>query len=164
MDYEKAEAYWNNKTSKPMDKDALKKAVNEFVAKHNVCALATGYETYVRVTPLEYNYVNQKFYIFSEGGMKFHGLKHNKNVSLAIFEDMEKGLHSIQVMGVARMVEPWSKEYNALLEYKHITEVMKKLPEAMPLICIEPVEMDILNSDFKKQGYDARQHIQCKEE
>lgn len=164
MNYEKAETYWRRKPSKPMRKELLQKTVDDFIAKHNVCALATGYGTYVRVTPLEYTYINHKFYIFSEGGMKFRGLKDNKNVSLTIFEDMEKGLHSVQIAGVARIVEPWSEEYNTLLEYKHITQVMKKMPEAMPLICMEPTEMDILDSDLKKEGYGARQHMRCREE
>jgi hypothetical protein len=40
----------------------------------------------VRNTPIEDNYVDGNFDCFSEGGMKFRGLKENKNVGIAIFE------------------------------------------------------------------------------
>ena len=53
-----------------------------FIQEHKVCALATGSGEYVRCTPIEYNFVDGAFYLFSEGGMKFKGLKDNKNVCL----------------------------------------------------------------------------------
>ena len=45
-----------------------------FIQEHKVCALATGSGEYVRCTPIEYNFVDGAFYLFSEGGMKFMDL------------------------------------------------------------------------------------------
>ena len=93
-----------------------------FIQEHKVCALATGSGEYVRCTPIEYNFVDGAFYLFSEGGMKFKGLKDNKNVCLAIFDAGDKvgfgELHSAQISGAAEIVEPFSEEYLKLLQYK----------------------------------------------
>ena len=93
-----------------------------FIQEHKVCALATGSGEYVRCTPIEYNFVDGAFYLFSEGGMKFKGLKDNKNVCLAIFDAGDKvgfgELHSAQISGAAEIVEPFSEEYLKLLQYR----------------------------------------------
>ena len=135
-----------------------------FIQEHKVCALATGSGEYVRCTPIEYNFVDGAFYLFSEGGMKFKGLKDNKNVCLAIFDAGDKvgfgELHSAQISGAAEIVEPFSEEYLKLLQYKHIPkEMIRKMPEPIHLIKITPVEAEFLDTDFKKDGYNARQKV-----
>ena len=84
--FEKAADYWKNKGITAMPKEELKKAVEEYIAANNTCALATGTGDYVRCTPIEYSYHNDKFWMFSEGGEKFIGLEKNENVCLAIFD------------------------------------------------------------------------------
>jgi hypothetical protein len=37
--------------------------------------------------------------------------------------------------------------------------MIRKMPESMHLIKITPVEADFLDTDFKKDGYDARQKV-----
>jgi nitroimidazol reductase NimA-like FMN-containing flavoprotein (pyridoxamine 5'-phosphate oxidase superfamily) len=87
MNYEKAASYWieKDKESVKMDLDILKQKISEFISKHNTCALAVATGDFVRCTPIEYNYVDGIFYLFSEGGLKFKALKDNKNVCLAIY-------------------------------------------------------------------------------
>ncbi len=116
----------------------------------------------MRNTPIEYNYVDECFYFFSEGGLKFKGLKENKNVSIAIFESYGGfgQLKSLQVQGEASMIEPFSEEYLKLMEHKKIpVEAMKKLPQAMNLIKVAPTAFDYLDSDLKKDGFAGRQHL-----
>ena len=72
--FKKAADYWKNKEMTAMPKEELKKAVEEYIASNNTCALATGTGDYVRCTPIEYSYHNDKFWMFSEGGEKFIGL------------------------------------------------------------------------------------------
>ena len=91
-------------------------------------------------------------------------MKDNKNVCLAIYDEVKGSvfgqLHSVQISGTVEVIEPFSKDYMRLLEYKHIPEVaIRKLPEPIHLLRIVPPEADYLNSDFKKEGYDSRQHI-----
>lgn len=63
-------------------------------------------------------------------------------------------------MGVASIVEPFSAEYNAHAAVKKISlAALQKLNPPMNLIKVQPVNADFLNSDFKKDGFDSRQHM-----
>lgn len=163
-DYDSASSHWieRDRDSVHMEPAALKEKIEAFVDAHNTCALATASRDMVRNTPIEYNYVDSCFYFFSEGGLKFKGLKENKNVGMAIFEPYGGfgQLKSLQVQGVASMVEPFSEEYLKLMEHKKIpVEAMKKLPQAMNLIKVVPTSYDYLDSDLKKDGFGSRQHL-----
>lgn len=90
-------------------------------------------------------------------------MEKNNNVSLTIF-DANPGfgeLKSLQVMGEASIIEPMSETYISHAEYKKIpVQALQNLYDQglpMHLLCISPTSMDILCSDFKKQGYDSRQ-------
>ena len=166
QEYHSAATYWTSKSRMEMPEAELKQYTEDFIKEHSVCALATGSGDYVRCTPLEYSYHDGKFWIFTEGGEKFVGLKKNKNVSLAIF-DTNSGfgaLKSLQVMGIASIVEPMSEEYVSHAEYKKISvSALQNLYDQgrpMHLLCIIPTRIDILCSDFKKQRYDSRQVIE----
>ena len=168
--YKAAATYWTQKKRTEMPADELKKFTEEYLKKSAVCALATGTGDYVRCTPLEYSFHDGKFWIFTEGGEKFIGLEKNKNVSLAVF-DANPGfgsLKSVQVMGVAELIEPMSETYISHAEYKKIpVKALENLADQgkpMNLLCISPSRMDVLCSDFKKEGYDSRQVLICQSE
>ena len=70
-------------------------------------------------------------------------------------------LKSIQVMGKAELVEPFSDTYNKHAKIKKIpVEALKKLASPMNIICVTPVKMEVLFSEFKKNGYSSRQTIE----
>jgi len=164
MDYKKAASHWNEKdaVAARMDPEALLVQVEKFIMAHNTCALATGFGDFVRCTPIEYNYKEGKFWLLSEGGLKFRALEGNKNVCLAIY-DSYKGFNDLggmQISGTAEMVKPWTQEYMELLDFKKISsENLKKLPFELYLIKVTPTSIDFLCSEFKKSGYDPRQHL-----
>ena len=169
-EYKAAANFWRTKDRKEMPVKELKLVVEAFLRNSAVCALATGNGDYVRCTPLEYSYHDGQFWIFTEGGEKFIGLEKNKNVSLTVF-DANPGfdaLKSVQVMGVADLIEPMSEAYISHAEYKKIpVKALQNLADQgkpMHLLCIEPVRMDVLCSDFKKDGYDSRQTLTCQPE
>ena len=164
MDYESAANHWldKDKESVHMEAAALKDRIESFITGHNTCALATASADMVRNTPIEYNFVDGDFYFFSEGGLKFKGLKENKNVGLAIYEPYGgfANLKSLQIEGVASMVEPFSEEYLKIMEFKKIpVEAMKKLPKPMNLIKVVAKSYDYLDSELKKEGFGSRQHL-----
>ena len=164
MDYSKAISYWEekDKSTTQMERGALLAEMEAFISAHNTCALATGCNDFIRCTPIEYNYFGGKFWLLTEGGLKFYGLKDNKNVSLAIYDSYTgfDKLCGMQVSGTATLVEPWSEEYLALLAVKKLSvEGLKKLPNTLHLICITPTRIDFLWSGFKAMGYGARQHL-----
>ncbi len=95
----------------------------------------------MRCTPIEYNFVDNHFYFFSEGGLKFRGLKKNKHVGMAIYEPYNGfgNLKSLQIEGMANLVEPFSEECLKVMEYKKIPETaMRNLPQPMALIKVVP--------------------------
>ena len=165
MDYEQAAAYWTSRQdpARAMEREALGARIDAFIAAHNTCALACAdMEGFVRCTPLEYNYLNGAFWIFSEGGLKFKALGANENVCLAIYDPYDGfgSLGGLQVAGVARVVEPWSEDYLMLLAHKHIpAEGLRKLPSPLHLVKITPTAFDLLDSSLKAEGLDARQHL-----
>ncbi|SFQ04706.1 Pyridoxamine 5'-phosphate oxidase [Lachnospiraceae bacterium XBB1006] len=168
-DYDAAASVWieRDKASAHMERAALKEKIEAFIGAHNTCALATASKESVRNTPIEYNFVDGCFYFFSEGGLKFRGLKENKKVGIAILEAYGGfgQLHSLQVEGRASMVEPFSEEYLKLMEHKKIPlEAMKKLPQVMNLIKVVPETYDYLDSDLKTEGLESRQHLEISTE
>ncbi len=168
MDYEKASQYWmeKDKSSIKMPEDELKKEIDSFIKARNVCALATASGDFVRNTPIEYNYFFGCFYLFSEGGLKFKALKDNKHVCLAIFDPVMSftNLNSLQVTGIAEMIEPYSEEYVKVAKEKKLSiEALKRLPSPMSLIKIVPTVFDLLKSDLKKKGYSSRQQLVLKQ-
>lgn len=164
MDYDAAEKHWSvkDKVSEGMGEDELKKRIDEFIAAHNTCALATASKDLVRCTPIEYNYIDGVIYLLTEGGLKFRGLRHNKKVGIAIYEPYGGfgNLKSLQIEAHAQLIEPFSEEYNKVLEFKKIpVESMMKLPQPLHLLKIYPESYDYLDSDLKKEGFEVRQHM-----
>lgn len=167
MDYKAAANYWveKDKDAVKMDREELSGEIETFLKKHKVCALATAAGEFVRCTPIEYNYVDGCFYLFSEGGLKFRALEKNKHVCLAIYEESAGfgNLAGLQVTGEAEIVEPWSEEYLKIVEYKKIpVDMLKKLPQPMNLIKMVPDVYDFLKSDLKKRGFSSRQQLRMK--
>lgn len=163
--FAEAAAYWDNKDAlgKRMPRADVLAAAEAFIRAHNTCALATGTGTFVRCTPIEYNYMDGCFWLLSEGGRKFTGLAANRNVSLAIYEPYTGfgTVAGMQVTGTAELVEAWSPDYLALLAYKKIpAEALKKQPGMLHLIKITPSRIDMLSAAFKKAGFDNRQHVE----
>ena len=165
LDYDKQAEYWIEKdsSSSKLQSDKLKEKIESFICNRKTCALATAADGFVRCTPIEYNYIDGVFYFLSEGGLKFKGLKDNKNVSIAIFDAFQGfgKLKGLQVQGTAEMIEPFSDEYLKILEYKKIpVDAIKKLPNAMNLIKVVPKSFDYLDSELKQENVDIRQHLE----
>ncbi len=163
-DYVKAIEHWKpvDAAAVKMPDEKLKAAIEEYICKNNICALATGSGSQIRNTPIEYSYHDGAFWMFSEGGEKFIGLEKNKQVCLAIFDGYAgfRKLKGMQVQGEADIIEPFSEEYIAAAAFKKIPiEALKKLPQTMYLIKVVPERIDFLNSDFKKDGYGSRQEL-----
>ena len=163
-EYEKAANYWKEKDADNvcMPKEQLKKAVDDYILANDTCTLATGSGEFVRCTLIEYSYHDGTFWMFSEGGEKFHALENNKNVCIAIYDKYEGfgKLKGLQVTGKAQIIEPFSDEYVAAAEFKKIPiDALKKLPQPMHLIRVTPVKAEMLNSEFKKDGFASRQKM-----
>lgn len=148
---------------KPMPKKVLKEKIEAFVTSHNTLALATGTDDWVRCTPLEYIYLDERFYVITEGGLKCKGLWQNENISAAIYDEYHTmaNLKGMQVTGKATCVEIMSDEYQKVLLKRQLPlKKIDALPINLYLIRITPVKYEILNSDFKKDGFDVKQILE----
>jgi uncharacterized protein YhbP (UPF0306 family) len=145
---------------KPMPRDALREKTEAFIESHNTLALATGKNDWVRCTPLDYIYSNGIFYVITEGGLKWKGLWQNENISASIYDEYSTmaNLKSMQMTGKASYVEIMSDEYQQVLLKKQLPiKKIDALSISLYLIRITPVKYEILNSDFKKDGFDVKQ-------
>lgn len=163
-EFDQAASFWQDKVSPAtmMDEERVRVAAEKFIIAHDTCALATGSGDFVRCTPIEYTYHHGAFWIFSEGGMKFKALKENKNVSIAIFNHFEgfAKIKSIQIAGVAEIIEPFSEAYVMAVEYRHISlDKLKKMQPPMHLIKVTPTVMEVLDFSFRAEGYNPRQQL-----
>lgn len=163
VDIEHFKNFWieQQKTAVHMEPEKSFAHIENFIKNHNTCALATGYGDHIRNTPIEYTYMDGKFYLYSEGGMKFVGLEQNSNVCLAIFEYYgdPRDSHGLQVMGTATLYPPRCDLFKKVLEFKGIPyDVMKAAKVDVCLIEITPSVMEMYDTDFVKEGYDVRQY------
>ena len=164
-EYKAAAEYWNvkDRDSVKVERDELLAEVEAYILANNTCALATGSGSFVRCTPIEYTYQDGAFWFFSEGGKKFVALERNQNVCLAIFDRYEGfgKLKGMQVSGTAEIIEPFSKEYIEVAEYKKLSiDTLKRLSHTLYLLRVIPSRIDFLNSDFKEMGFANRQFIE----
>ncbi len=140
--------------------EVVLKAIETFLQQHNTCVLATGYETAVRATPIEYVYHDKKIYMFSEGGQKFANLYRNPQVSLAVFDSYAgfERLAGLQIAGRCRMIEPDEPEYMTIAGAKGITkERVTAMPVILHILEIQITEAVFLWAGFLKLGKAVRQ-------
>lgn len=163
-EFAQAAQHWQNRDAagRKMERGALLEAAQAFLAARRTCALATASGEFVRCTPLEYGWHDGALWIFSEGGQKFAALEHNRNVCVAVFDgyDGMGSLNGMQITGTAEIAAPFGAEYLRAAACKNIpVEALRKLPFVMNLIKITPQKMELLCSDFRRQGFDSRQTL-----
>ena len=164
MNYELPKNYWKERDpqGKQVEREKLLGIIEDFISKHNVMGLATSHGNIVRNTPVEYEYYENSFWFLSEGGKKFDGLEVNKNVCLAIFDQMEKGIcRGLQVTGIAHVIEPEDPAYMAYFKRRKISPdtFSKRVPYPIPMIKIQVKEFDYFDWALAKEKYHMRQHL-----
>lgn len=164
-EFQRAASYWTEREAedKRMPEEDLRAEVDAFLGSHNTCALATGFDGFVRCTPLEYAWKEWAFWIFSEGGLKFRALEHNLNVSLAVFEPYAGfgSISSAQVTGRVEIVEPGSETFRRTAEARGITgKALETVGRSLHLLKVAPTRIDYLASDLKARGYSVRQWLE----
>ena len=151
--------YLAEKIIVPLNHEKLKIAIDEFLSSHNTCTLATCHLDSVRSTPIEYSYYNGFLYLLTEGGEKFANILLNKNVSVSIYEDYN-GMNNIkrmQITGHAVIIKD-DEEFDGVLEFKGLNiEFIRSMSIKMNIVKIIPDKIEYLNSQFKTNGYNAKQ-------
>ena len=166
-EYDEAARYWTDREegAARLPEGELLQAIDAFLGAHRVCALATAAGDLVRCTPLEYAWRDCRFWIFSEGGLKFRALKENHEVCLAVFDPTcEFGkLESVQATGTAEVVDPTSGEFVRAAAARGLTgDALERVRTRLHLIEVTPIRIDYLSSALRKRGFDARQWVELK--
>lgn len=165
QDYDRAASFWTSREPelKRMEPGQLLAKMEEFLTSHNTCALATGSGSFVRCTPLEYEYFRGRMWILTEGGLKFAALRDNSRVSAAVYEpytgfDSMKG---IQITGTAQVAEPGSREFKEYQIHRKEKEGEgAMIPQGLYLLVIHPEKMEGVFGEFLELGYSARQTVE----
>lgn len=146
-----------------LDKVELKNSIDKFIEEHNTCTLATGYNGFIRATPIEYMYIDGDLYFITEGGLKFNGILQNPNVSIGIYESYTgmSDLKGLQIQGKAEIIEIESIEYKKIMKKKKLDEEkLKNFPVNLNMIKVKINRFEFLNSDFKKINVDVKQVLE----
>lgn len=140
----------------------LRALVMEELAARSTCTLCTGHGDAVRATPIEYLLLDNRLYLFSEGGEKFAHLIANPSVSVAVYDPFVSmsTLFGLQLTGAATQVEPWSDEYAQALTAKGLAaERVLALPVLVHLVRIDLDGAELVSSEAQRRGYAARQRL-----
>jgi uncharacterized pyridoxamine 5'-phosphate oxidase family protein len=151
------------KDSADMPRELLKQEIEKFLQLHNTCALCTGQGDCLRVTPIEYVYVQNAVYFLSEGGEKFIHLQANPQVSIAVYDSYTgfNTLGGLQIEGTAQMVELFGEEYKEVVTRKGLNaENLKKLPVVLHMFKVQPKRFELLESALTKNHYRAKQVLE----
>lgn len=164
-EYQDAASLWERRDAAGVKapKEYIEKKVDEFLSSHNTCALATACEGFVRCTPIEYLWKDGCVWLYSEGGKKFSALEKNTGVALALYDNYTgfASVHGMQISGTAVILDESSSLYEEMLEIRHLSrEKLQKMGCPMHIIKVQPGRIDILMSEFKKDGYATRQFIE----
>lgn len=134
----------NYKSAESFEKDLAR-----FIKRNTVLHLSTCKENVVRSTPLEYRYIDSKFYILSAGGAKFDYLKHNRQVAFSVSEPYNSdedywSYKGFQAWGKARVIsrKRHRKEFDEIIKKMRVSKILeqlgqKELPEGQNYRIIE---------------------------
>jgi len=140
----------------------LRALVMDGLAARTTCTLCTGHGDEPRATPIEYLLLDDRLYLFSEGGEKFAHLLANPRVSVAVYDPFVSmsSLFGLQLTGRAHLVPAWSVEYLRALAAKGLApERVRALPVLIHLVRIEIEEAELVSSEAQRRGYAARQRL-----
>ena len=149
-----------------MERAKLVEAVDAYIRSKNTGALATGAGTLSAARPSSTATMTEPSGFSLRAREKFIALEKNDNVCLAIFDGYGSpgGLHGMQVMGKAEMVEPFSEAYMAHAAYRKVpAELLKKQSPPHEPDPHQAPQIDYLCSEFKKAGCSSRQSLVLEE-
>ena len=162
MNYETAAEFWleKDKNAVKMPPEELQKELDAFLKDEKVCTLAVADGDFVRCTPLTYTYREGRFYIFSEGGLKFRALAKNKNVALEVHAEYHGpgSAKSVQVTGEALVIGADDEDFIARADAAGMNSAsLKKM--GLILIVVTARKLEYLNSELRKRGCCPRQQL-----
>ena len=141
------------------DEEALQ-AMEDFLVRHNTGVLTTGSDGILRATPIDYVFVQQKLYFFSEGGEKFIHLYRNPQAAFAVFDSFTDVRHlgGLQIEGSVRLLEGDDPAYVTAAAAKGISQKrLDSLAVTLHGIELTPRRLTFVWSGFAERKQPLRQ-------
>ncbi|WP_242874810.1 MULTISPECIES: pyridoxamine 5'-phosphate oxidase family protein [Clostridium] len=134
--------------------------IEDFLNSHTTCTLCSCSGNRPIGTPIEYMYKEGYMYFITEGGRKFFNILRNNKVVVSVYEDY-KGfdkLNGYQFLGEASIIKDDSEEYRSVLSMKKLNaQMVASMNVMLHVLKVKLQRADIISSDIKKNGYDAKQ-------
>jgi general stress protein 26 len=154
------------RTSKRLPKEELKKRIIAFLESTNMCVLATCSDNIPRATPIEYQSKGLTIYFVGEPGTKLGNIAKNPKVSIGVFLPYEgwDSAKGAQITGKAKLISRKnSTEFNeglAAYQWERTAKNLglKAFPETgVELVNVESEKIEFIDMSLKKIGFSPRQ-------
>lgn len=140
--------------------EILIKQIEDFLNSHTTCTLCSCSGSRPIGTPIEYMYKKGYMYFITEGGRKFFNILMNSRVIVSVYEDYNgfDKLNGYQFLGEASIIKDDSEEYRNVIAMKKLdVEMVDSMNVMLHVLKVKLERVDIISSDIKKKGYDAKQ-------
>lgn len=148
---------------KEINRRKLESMICDFLKTQSTCVIATCSDSIPRASTVEFFPVGLTVYIITEGGKKLENIRKNPGVSIALSAPFTgwKGLKGLQMSGTAEIGRKGSAIFaEGVKAYKKRKGLKKVLmPDFMNILKIIPSQIDYIDSELEKKGYEIRQTI-----
>ena len=148
---------------KKINRKKLENMICDFLKTQATCVIATCSDSIPRASTVEFFPAGLTLYVITEGGKKVENIKKNPRVSIAVSAPFTgwKGLKGLQISGTAEIGRKGSALFEEGIKAYKKRKGLKKLlmPDFMNIVKIIPVEIDYIDSELEKKGYEIRQTL-----
>jgi hypothetical protein len=148
---------------KEINRRKLENMICDFLKTQATCVIATCSDSIPRASTVEFFPIALTIYIITEGGRKVENIKKNPRVSIALSAPFTgwESLKGLQISGTAEIGRKGSGIFEeGIKAYKKRKDLKKVLmPDFMNILKIIPIEIDYIDAELEKKGYEIRQTL-----
>jgi len=148
---------------KKINRRKLENIICDFLRTQATCVIATCSDSIPRASTVEFFPTALTIYIITEGGRKVENIKKNARVSIALSAPFTgwESLKGLQMSGTAEIGRKGSQIFEeGIKAYKKRKDLEKVLmPDFMNVLKIIPFEIDYIDAELEKKGYEFRQSL-----
>lgn len=148
---------------KEINRRKFENMICDFLKTQATCVIAICSDIIPGASTVEFFPIALTIYIITEGGRKFENIKKNPRVSIAISAPFtgRECLKGLQISGTAEIGRKGSEIFEeGIRAYKKRKGLKKVLmPAFMNMVRIVPVEIDYIDAELEKKGYEIRQTL-----
>jgi general stress protein 26 len=148
---------------KEFNRKKLENMIRDFLKTQATCVIATCSDSIPRASTVEFFPAGLTIYIMTEGGRKVENIKKNPRVSIALSAPFTgwESLKGLQISGTAEIGRKGSEIFKEGIKAYEKRKGLKKIsmPDFMNVLKIIPSEIDYIDAELEKKGYQIRQTL-----